>query len=91
MRRSSRDREATKRLIPEPEVQVKKMFKANSSSVKNRAPVVASMGLLMRSALLEEIVSEAEGGYVKDAVFTLPLIHGCIINMIHDIEKDIKL
>ena len=50
-----------------------------------------SIGLIMRSALLEEIVSKSEGADVKDTVFTVPLLCDCIINMIHDMEKDIML
>ena len=48
-------------------------------------------GLLMRLALPEEIVARSEGEDVKDTVFTVPLLRDCIINMIHDMEKDIKL
>ena len=51
----------------------------------------ATTGLLMRSALPEEIVARSEGEDVKDTVFTVPLLHDCIINMIHDMERDIKL
>ena len=44
-------------------------------------------GLLMRSALPEEIIARAEG----EDVFTVLLLHECITNMIHDMEKDIEL
>jgi len=47
--------------------------------------------LLMRSALPEEIVARSEGEDVRDTVFTVPLLRDCIINMIHDMEKDIEL
>ena len=45
----------------------------------------------MRSALPEEIVTRSEGEDVKDTVFTVPLLRDCIINMVHDMEKDIGL
>ena len=45
----------------------------------------------MRSALPEEIVARSEGEDVRDTVFTVPLLRDCIINMIHDMEKDIEL
>ena len=53
----------------------------------------------MRSALPDEIVARAQGEDVRraegedvgDTVFTVPLLHECITNMIHDMEKDIKL
>ena len=45
----------------------------------------------MRSALPEEIVARLGRENVKDTVFTVPLLRYCIINMVHDIEKDIEL
>ena len=45
----------------------------------------------MRSALSEEMVARSEGEDVRDTVFTVPLLRDCIINMIHDMEKDIEL
>ena len=45
----------------------------------------------MRSALPEEIVARSEGKDVKDTVSTVQLLRDCIINMIHDMEKDMKL
>ena len=53
--------------------------------------VQVSRGLLMRSALPEELVARAEGSDFRDTVYTVPLLHDCIINMIHDMEKDIEL
>ena len=44
-----------------------------------------------RSALPEEIIARSEGEDVKDTVFTVPLLLDYIINMIHDMEKDIEL
>ena len=51
----------------------------------------ASRSLLMRSALPEELVARAEGEDIRDTVFTVPLLRNCIINMIHDMEKNIEL
>ena len=45
----------------------------------------------MMSALPEEIAARSVGGDVKDTVFTVPLLRDCIINMMHDMEKDIEL
>ena len=45
----------------------------------------------MRPALPEELVARAEGEDIRDTVFTVPLLRDCIINMIHNTEKDIKL
>ena len=45
----------------------------------------------MRSALPEELVARAEGEDIRDTVFTVPLLRDCIINMIHNMEKDIEL
>ena len=43
----------------------------------------------MRSALPEELTARAEGADFRDTVYTVPLLRECIINMIHDMEKDI--
>ena len=32
-----------------------------------------------------------ERGEVRDTVFTLPHLHDCIIRMIEDMEKDVRL
>ena len=47
--------------------------------------------MLMRSALPQEIVTRSEGGDVRGTVFTVPLLRDCIINILHDMEKDIEL
>ena len=45
----------------------------------------------MRSALPEELEARAEGEDIRDTVFTVPLLRDCIINMIHNMERDIEL
>ena len=36
-------------------------------------------------------MARAEGEDIRDTVFTVPLLCDCIINMIHNMEKDIEL
>ena len=86
-RASTRDKEATKRHNEE------LIRSCRSTKVcKIKAPQAqVSRGLLMRSALPEELVARAEDEDIRDTVFTVPLLRDCIVNMIHDMEKDIEL
>jgi len=45
------------------------------------------IGLLVRSALLEELNSMAAGGGVKETVMTIPFLQTFIINIIAGLEK----
>ena len=84
---STRDKEATKRHNEERD------HSCRSTKVcKTRVPQAqVSRGLLMRSALPEELEARAEGEDIRDTVFTVPLLRDYIINMIHNMEKDIEL
>ena len=88
-RRSTRDREASPGQRHTAELKLR-CRNPKVSKVKGPSEQVTT-GLLMRSALPEEIVARLEGEDVKDTVFTVPLLRDCIINMIHDIVKDIEL
>ena len=85
--KSTSDREASQRHIAELDLSCR-----NPKASKFKGPSEqVTTGLLMRSALPQEIVTRSEGGDVRGTVFTVPLLRDCIINMIHDMEKDIEL
>jgi len=86
-RTSTRDKEATKRH----NVELKLSCRSTNVSKVKVSQVQVSIGLLIRSALPEEIVARSGGEDVKDTVFTVPLLRDCIINMIHYMEKDNEL
>ena len=54
---------------------------------RNDIATTRHIGLLMRSALPEELISMAAGGDVKETVMTIPFLRTCIVNMIADLEK----
>ena len=87
IRASTRDKEASKRRYNE-------LVLSCRSTKISKAKVMqqqVSRGLLMRSALPEELTARAEGADFRDTVYTVPLLRECITNMIHDMEKDIDL
>ena len=87
VRASTRDKDATKRHNEERD------HSCRSTKVcKTKVPQAqVTRGLLMRSALPEELEARAEGEDIRDTVFTVPLLRDCIINMIHNMERDIEL
>jgi len=54
---------------------------------RNNTATARHIGLLVRSALPEELNSMAAGEDVKETVMTIPFLRTCIINMIVDLEK----
>lgn len=86
-RKSGRDREASQRNVEE----LRRGCKSTKASKVKGLEMQVSRGLLMRSALPEELVTGLEGEVAQDTVYTVSLIRDCIINMIHDMEQDIEL
>jgi len=89
-RASTRDKEATKRHNEEL-IHSCRSTKVCKTKVPQAQVSRGLSGLLMRSALPEELVARAEGEDIRDTVITVPLLRDCIINMIHNMEKDIEL
>ena len=87
IRASTRDKEASKRRYNE------LVLSCRSTKIrKAKVPQSqVSRELLMRSALPEELAARAEGADFRDTVYTVLLLRECIINMIHNMEKDIEL
>jgi len=54
---------------------------------RNDIATARHIGLLVRSALLEELNQMAAGGDVKETVMTIPFLRACIANMIADQER----
>jgi len=54
---------------------------------RNDIATARHIGLLVRSALLEELNLMAAGGHVKELVMTIPFLRACITNMIADLER----
>jgi len=54
---------------------------------RNDVATARHIGLLVRSALPEELNQMAAGGDVKETVMTIPFLRACIANMIADQER----
>jgi len=58
---------------------------------RNDIAIARHIGLLVRSALPEELNQMAAGGDVKETVMTMPFLRACITNMIADQKRKSSL